>query len=128
MDKNKQTHKLTDEQFLEALREYNGIFVLVAKGIEAKYGITYTRHAVSQRAYNFMDELREIRGAIVDYSEGRLIKCINDDTDIKLSVKVAQYMLNNLGKDRGYGKNGVDRILHQQPEQVYDLDGEIIRF
>jgi hypothetical protein len=126
---NKENYKLTDQQFLEALIENNGIFVLVAKEIQAKYGVTYSRQAVRERAQNFSEELKELRETIIDYSEGRLIKIIADDSaDSRLGARLAQYMLNSLGKNRGYGKNGNDDILNEKPEQIFKAGKNIMRF
>ena len=114
----KQNYKLTDEQFIEALRENNGILANVARWIQRKYGITYTRQSVHERAHKFAYELKEIRESVMDYSECRLIKYISDDDcDARLSTKIAVYFLDSLGKDRGYGKNGIDKILTRKPEQ-----------
>lgn len=129
MDDNKKTHKLTDEQFIDALRQCHGILSLVVTYVQQKHGISYTRQSVYERAKNFMDELKQIRETIIDLCEARLIKVVADDSaDVRLAIKVALYLLNFLGRDRGYGKNGTDKVLHARPEQVYKIGGKIIRF
>ena len=104
---NKQNYKLTDKQFLAMLKENNGIFSRVAAAIQNKYGINYSRQAVFERSKKFAEELREIRESVMDYSEGRLMRIvIDDDSDDKLGAKIATYMLESLGKERGYGQRG----------------------
>ena len=124
----KHNYKLTDEEFLTALRENNGMYAPTARAIEEKYGISYSRQAVRDRAGSFPEELKDIREQIVETLETELMKCAMQDENLNVKLKAILFGLNALGRKRGYGKKGVDEIAEQIPEQVYNLDGEIIRF
>lgn len=101
----KQTYKLTDRKFLNALRLNNGDFAVTAKYIERKHGITYTRQAVHERAKNFKEEVDEMRWMAIDYSESRLMRFLDDETCPKsLRAKVAMHMIDTICKHRKYTK------------------------
>lgn len=74
----KQTHKLTDEQFLKALKKNKGRYGKTAKYIRQNYGIAYTRQAVRRRAKNFEGELSERLVALsqYNYEQNRLNKIL----------------------------------------------------
>jgi hypothetical protein len=106
----KHNYKLTDEEFLEALHNNNGMYAQTAKAIEEKYGISYSRQAVRNRAQNFPEELKLIREHIVEICETELLKCVMQNDDKKLKLKAATFILNNIGYNRGYGKGNLDRM------------------
>ncbi len=123
----KQTHKVTDEEFLDALIETNGILTLTAKLIRQKYGVSYSRQAAHVRAKKFGEEMREIRESIVDYSEAWLVKCLTDEEgDLKVNTKIAMFLLSNLGGKRGYGKNEKDIMTLR--EQIIKIGNQVLRF
>lgn len=125
----KHNYKLTDEQFTELLWQCDGFLGLMPKAIYAKYGFTYSRQSVYERAEKFKDELRQIRETLLDRIESKLFKSLlADDTDIKLSSRVSLQLLDRLGKNRGWGKDGVDKIITNRREQVYKIGGKIIHF
>lgn len=123
----KQSHKVTDEEFLDALIETNGILTLTAKLIRQKYGISYSRQAAHVRAEKFRAELGEMRESILDYSEAWLVKCLtNEDGDLKVNTKIAMFLLSNLGKKRGYGKN--EKGIMTLREQIIKIGNQVLTF
>jgi hypothetical protein len=115
----KHNYKLTDEEFLTALRDNNGMYAPTARAIEEKYGISYSRQAVRDRAQGFPEELKLIREHIVEICETELLKCLMQNDDMKLKLKAAIFMLNSIGGNRGYGKGGIDRIAKYETRRWF---------
>lgn len=55
----KQTHKLTEQQFRQMLAGNNYSYAATAKAIKKKYGINFSRQAVRQRAKSYTGDLSE---------------------------------------------------------------------
>ena len=120
--------KLTDEQFLEALRENYGNITKTVIIIKEKHGIDITRQAVHKRAQNFIEDLKDIREQMIDMAEANFMKLVCQSDDLKIQYKASEFILNHLGGLRGYGKNGNDRILNQEPEGYFEIGGKEFRF
>lgn len=116
----KYNNKVTDEQFLEALYENNGMYAATAKALEEKYTITLSRQAVRKRAESFPDDMKVIRGDIAMSLEHELIKCALQDKNMAVKIRAITFGLNALGKERGYGTNGIDRIVKPKKENLWD--------
>lgn len=100
-EKKKRTHKVTDEELLEALQANAGIFARTARYIEEKYGIQYGRSAVCRRAKKFKEELEQIREANIDLAEATLLELM-ECFDDKTKLRAVQFYLKTQGKKRGY--------------------------
>src|SRR5690606_6932454 len=97
----KSGYKITDEQFLEALKACAGIFVKTAKYIEDKYNITYSRQAVRSKAEKMKDELDQIRESNIDLAEATLFELM-ESFDDKTKLRAVEFYLKTQGKNRGY--------------------------
>lgn len=104
-------HKLTEEQFLGALEQANGIFGDTPAIILEAYGITLTRQAVRQRALLFPDLLKQMRLDSVIDAEDTVRDIMKNGAD-GLKLKAGEYLLDRLGKSVGYTpKQEIDNHL-----------------
>jgi len=96
--------KLSDKQFLEALKLNDGQFAETAGYIQRKYGVTITRQAVHERAHRkFAEELRDMRALALNEAQSRLIAMMADEgCDVRLRALVAMRMVTALTKYRKY--------------------------
>src|SRR5579871_3037209 len=94
--------KLSDKQFLEALKRNDGRFTETAGYIKRRYNIKYSRQAVHERAYrNFAQELRDMRRMTLNEATTRLSAMVADENcDKRLRAKVAISLLMALTKHR----------------------------
>lgn len=108
--------KLSDSQFFSILRENAGLFARTATAIREKYGITYSRQAVRQRAKDNQEELDDIEEEGLDNAESGMIDLLNSENE-DIKFKACQFVLKTKGKKRGYierqeitGTDGKDLI------------------
>lgn len=93
--------KVTNKQFLAALRANAGLYAKTARAISKEYNIEFTRQAVRERAQKFKDVLEDIEEENLDLAEEGLhdlMKC--DENNIKL--RAIELYLKTKGKTRGY--------------------------
>jgi hypothetical protein len=130
MSKNKQSYKITDEQFLEIYRENKGNCSLTAKAIEARYSITYTRQAVYLRALNHPDEMYHILSLFDDQCEERLINFADDEGNtVSLRTRIYIHIRNKLAKRLKIKKYTAESSDESQEPEVYvDIDGKPFSF
>jgi len=93
--------KLSDREFLIALRKSAGLFFRTVKIIEKDYGVVYTRQAVFQRAKRFKDELHDIREQNKDVAEEVIQSTMRSENE-GLAYRAALDYLKYNAKDRGY--------------------------
>ena len=89
----KGSHKISDEEFREALYVNYGLYAQTARYIEKKYGISYSRQAVQKRAVYFLHEITQHKDAVHDLAEERLFNAINQEGDAKLQYKASVFLL-----------------------------------
>lgn len=131
MNKDKQTHKITNEQYLDAFRKAGGNYTLTAKYIEQAYGISYTRRSAFERAKNFPQEVNMVWLMRQDHSDAALLTYADDESnDIRLRVRIhlnqvnraTRYMLN-------YKPNAAAlQQAQERPKGVFDINGQIVDF
>ncbi len=97
----KTVQKLTDKQFLAILRENGGLYARTARAIEEKYGTTFTRQAVRQRAEKHPEELKDIEEEIIDVAEEGLQTLIRKGED-RTKLRAIEIYLKTKGRTRGY--------------------------
>jgi len=93
--------KISDEAFLSILRENGGLYAVTAKAIEGKFGISYSRQAVRQRALDHPEEVADIEDEAKDIAEEGLISLMKDE-DKKIKLDAIKFYLGTKGKNRGY--------------------------
>jgi len=123
----KYSNKLTDDEFFTTLCENGGMYSLTAKAIQLKFGISYSRQSVYERAQKYKDELDTMSELEVDVAQSNVRKFLTMDDHPELQYKMTIYVLNNRGGSRGYGKHAV-RADDDMPEQVFEIGGKIFRF
>jgi len=81
----KKVRKLTDEQFFAALRANGGIYARTARAIEERYGISYSRQAVRDRAESNPSILKDIEEQNIDVAEDSIHSLMQSENEsIKL--------------------------------------------
>lgn len=97
------TKKVTDEEIAEALRNSGGIYTHAAKWLWDNKRLKISREQLGYRT-KCSEELKkaaiEGRERIVDMAESALFK----NGIEKEETSALKFILNNLGRDRGYGK------------------------
>jgi hypothetical protein len=96
------TYKLNDEQFWSALRENGGLFARTARYIQKRYGIPFSRQAVSKRANTRPGELEDIIEESLDVAEEALQELIRT-AQPTTRLEAIRFFLKTHGASRGYG-------------------------
>ena len=96
------THKLTDEEFWSILRDNGGIYSRTARAIQRKYGVSYTRQSVYERAKAKPDLLEDIVEEAIDIAEEALFALIRTGQPAT-RLEAIKFFLKYQGKHRGYG-------------------------
>ena len=128
---NKQTHKITDEQFKETYIENGGGCTKTAKAIEKKYGVTYTRQSVSERARNFPDLKEQALSFREEYSDNALLNFADDETvNIGQRIRIHINIANRLSKYRLLNLKlaAAKPAQEEEPEGIFEIDGKEFRF
>jgi len=107
----KKKRKISDLEFLTVLRENGGLFARTAKAIQTKFGISYSRQAVRDRAMKFHTELNDIEEENVDTAEEGLFLLIKNP-DPRIQFKAIEFYLKNKAKKRGYGES--DKVVAEE--------------
>lgn len=83
--------KVTDKQFLQALKLNDGRFAQTAGYLQRRYGVKITRQSVQERAYRkFAYELRIMRSIALNEAQTRLMAMMQDEgCDKRLRAMVA---------------------------------------
>ncbi|WP_158991683.1 hypothetical protein [Mucilaginibacter sp. L196] len=97
----KPNYKISDEEFFDVLKANAGILARTARAIEKKYGISFSRQAVEDRAKRSPDKLNEIRAAAIDDAEEILISLMHTGSE-KIRADIVKFYLKTQGKGRGY--------------------------
>jgi hypothetical protein len=99
---NQPTHKLTDEEFLDAYMECNGNCAETARYIMLNYNIYYTRQSVHERAKKFPEVKLQLQALLADRCEEGLIHFADDkQNDIRLRVRLYLHLQNTIHKNFG---------------------------
>ena len=98
----KTVRKISDKKFLAVLRANGGLYTRTARAITEKYGFSYTRQAVAQRAAKFTAEQLDIQEENLDVAEETIINIMRSP-DRKTALRAADIYLKAKGKGRGYG-------------------------
>jgi hypothetical protein len=80
----KYNNKLTDNEFFTILCENGGQYSLTAKAIQQRFGISYTRQAVFERAQKFADQLETLSELDIDIAQNNVSKFLLMDDDPQL--------------------------------------------
>jgi hypothetical protein len=117
--------KISDEQFLSALRENAGLFAQTAAAIQKQYGVAYTRQAVRQKAeLSFKDELLDIYEENLDCAEEGLRSLMNSTTE-SVKLRALELYLKTKGKMRGYTEKtelNITGTINIEPKKWADAD------
>jgi len=98
----KKVRKISDKQFLAIYRANGGLSSRTARVIAEKYGFSYSRQAVEQRAKKFPAEQIDIQEENCDIAEETIINIMRSN-DRKTALRAADLYLKAKGKHRGYG-------------------------
>ena len=111
--------KISDEQFLSALRENAGLFAQTAQAIEKQFGIKYTRQAVRSKAETFKDDLLDIYEQNLDVAEEGLLSLMRSKTE-SVRLRALELYLKTKGKMRGYTERhdvNISGSINIEPKQ-----------
>jgi hypothetical protein len=132
MSNNKQSYKITDEQFTETFMENSGSYTETAKAIEKKYGIPYTRQAVFARAKNLPETVKEAIELSEELSDSALLKFAADENnDIRLRIRIHMHRQTLLSRYRLQNMKieAVKSLQPQEePEVIVDLGDKNVLF
>ncbi|HEX4046099.1 MAG TPA: hypothetical protein VHZ76_10595 [Gammaproteobacteria bacterium] len=93
------THKLTDEEFLEAYVECRCKCSKTARYITERYGLYYTRQSVHERAKKFPGAKMQLLLLDADQCDTNLIGFADDEkNDIRLRVRLYLHLQNTIYK------------------------------
>ncbi len=124
MSAEKKNYKLTDDEFDEIYRENFGLCALTAKAIEKKYGISYSRQAVRERAKKYTQTDKDAMiDDLFDVSISAIAAHMQGEECPSSRLRAANSMINTIFKFNSY-KNR----FQQKREQVYKLHGKIQHF
>ncbi len=131
MSGDKKTHKITDEQFLETLKENDGSCTDTANAIQKKYGISYTRQSAHERAKKFPEVERQKIDLREEQNDQALLDYANDENvDIRLRIQIRQGAANRLCKYRllSMKLDAAKPKPSSEPEGYFEIDGKEINF
>jgi hypothetical protein len=95
MSTHKQTHKLSDEQFLEAYRACEGNCAKTARYIHLHFNMYYTKQAVHSRAQYHPQEVVKFYRLLDNDSTTTLMKFADDESnDIRLRARLYIQIMN----------------------------------
>ncbi len=92
---------LSEKEFWRIVRANGGLFARTAKAIESEFKMTYTRHAVRDRANKKPELLADIEDENGDIAEGVLFDLLESE-DERIKADIAKFYLKTKGKNRGY--------------------------
>lgn len=99
---NQATHKLTDEEFLEAYVESRCRCSKTANYIMQRYNIYFTRQSVHERAKKFPGAKMQMMLLDVNDYDKRLLGFAEDkENDIRLRVRLYLHLQNTIHKSFG---------------------------
>jgi len=99
---NQPTHKLTDEEFLNAYMECNGNCAETARYIILNHNIYYTRQSAHERAKKFPEAKLKLKAFLADRCQAGLINFAEDtQNDIRLRVRLYLHLQNTIHKNFG---------------------------
>jgi hypothetical protein len=99
MDNNKQTYKITDEEFKEAYSICKGNCALTALYIQENYNISYSRQAVYKRAKNFPELVLQDMVLFTDSCHAGLLTFADDEkNDVRLRARIYTHLLDSVQK------------------------------
>jgi hypothetical protein len=97
-DPEKYNYKVSDEEFLNALKQNFCLYSETARYINEKYGIAFSKQAVQQRAKKFEQEIRQYKDEIRDLAHRTIFEAIKQDKDMKLRYRAAIFMLGKIDR------------------------------
>ena len=107
--------KLSDKEFLSALRESAGLYARTVRFIAKEYGITITRQGVRDRALKHPAELVDIKEQNKDIAEEGLYSLMRSKSE-RIKLRACTEYLSFQAKDRGYVKRTeIDQPVDQEP-------------
>lgn len=112
--------KISDEQFLSALRECAGLFSQTARKISQQYKCDYTRQAVYDRAKKFTKELQQIKEEMKDTAEGGLHSLMQSENE-QVRLKAIDLFLKTQARDRGYVEKQEHGFTDKEGNEVNPL-------
>ncbi len=99
---NQPTHKLTDEEFLEAYIESKCSCSKTASYIMQHYNIYFTRQSVHRRAKKFPGARTQMMLLDLDQCDDKLLGFADDEkNDIRLRVRLYLHIQNTIHKSFG---------------------------
>lgn len=132
--KEKPSNKVSDKQFLTALKHSGGIYAAAARYITENYGVSFTRGGVWARVQNnFQEEWEEMNESNIDFAESILMELM-ESYDDSMKFKSVQFFLKTKGKDRGYGdkinieqSGGLEHTIKSMSEEQLQKELKNIR-
>lgn len=108
-------HGFTDQEIFDAIEKTKGV---VVRASELLCLSPRALHEILSEKPHLRTALREIRRQfqyeMVDQSEQVLCKSIYQEEDLSLALRAATYILNNLGRDRGYCHPEVSKAIEER--------------
>jgi len=93
---------IDDNKFWHAMRECGGIYARTVRYIKEHYEIEISRQAVRSRANNNPELYTDIREQALDDAEDSIQTLMRQNSDKRIKFEASKYMLDRLGKDRGF--------------------------
>lgn len=97
------SRKVTQDEFFAILRENGGLYARTARAIESKFGVSYTRQAVKQRAERKPEVLQDIIEQNIDVAEEGLLTLMRTARNENTKLQAIKLYLSTIGRSRGYG-------------------------
>lgn len=103
----KKSHKITDIEFWAAMRLGFGNYAKVARIIEKKHNIKYTRQSVKAKADQNPDAFADVKEELKDLAEATLQELmITAPPNVRLEA--ATRLLKSQAKERGWGEKPLE--------------------
>src|SRR5580658_7069618 len=128
MSTDKKTHKLTDEQFIEAFRASEGNFSQTARYIEERFNISYTKQAARERALGNPQEFEALFSIMDNECSTSLMRFACDESnEVKLRGRFYAQVMNQLARRERMkilaAKKKPEPESQPEPDEYFDING-----
>lgn len=109
------------ERIVQSIKKKKGIVTQICADLDIDYH-TYQKHIRDDPELKAMlDRARhDYKETICDMAETAIMRAINQKDDLNVAAKYSQYVLNNMGQDRGYNHPEASQIKIS-PAEVVEL-------
>ena len=117
------------DHIVQLIKKKKGVITQICKDLDICYH-TFKKHVLSDPELKKLvaEGRNDYKQTICDMSENALMRALNQDQDLGISVKAAQYVLNNQGHHLGYNHPEAQKQVFTLVEVKEKLkDGKLVQ-